>query len=99
MFILTDRQKNKPLYGEPLEPEKSATSGDNVHLQLLSPFILQGFLLSSVFQDESAAIQTAVGSFFPILLLKTRARIKWDTPRGEVQKTRCFRERRRQVAL
>jgi len=31
MLILTERQKNKPLYGEPLEPERSATLGDNVH--------------------------------------------------------------------
>jgi len=37
MFILTERQKNKSLYGEPLEPEELANSVDNVHPQLYYP--------------------------------------------------------------
>ena len=40
MFILTDRQKNKPFQGEPLERKKSATLGDNGQGQLIFEYKL-----------------------------------------------------------
>ena len=40
MFILTERQKNKPFHGEPLERKKSATLGDNSQSQLVLPILI-----------------------------------------------------------
>ena len=41
MFILTKRQKNEPLHGEPLKCKKSATLGDNGQGQLGSRYHLE----------------------------------------------------------